>query len=224
MLGRAYPFQSTCVRHRPTPSFRGSPVVALKIELSATRLSAVSGQPALDYRSSRAPRSRTETLLLPKQACFRLHLCPLCQSERPDLNRGHRRKALVARGPRPGAIPGFATFCLEAPRRRIDLLSADRKSAILTRWTNGASCARGVRASGPGGARIPVSWFSPQVLHRLSYRPNEKRPDVACDTRPFGLFSSVRPSVTSATDRTGHYRRMARSLSSPCVLGSNSVV
>ena len=51
MLGRAYPFQSTCVRHRPTPSFRVSPVVALRIELSATRLSAVSGQPALDYRA-----------------------------------------------------------------------------------------------------------------------------------------------------------------------------
>ena len=34
--------------------------------------------PALDYRLSRAPRSRTETLLLPKQACFHLHLCPIC--------------------------------------------------------------------------------------------------------------------------------------------------
>jgi hypothetical protein len=52
-------------------------VVVLGIELSTTRLSAEYGQPALDYRSSRAPRSRTETLLLPKQACFHLHLCPI---------------------------------------------------------------------------------------------------------------------------------------------------
>ena len=52
-------------------------MVALRVELSTTRLSAVSGQPALDYRFSRAPRSRTETLLLPKQACYHLHLCPI---------------------------------------------------------------------------------------------------------------------------------------------------
>ena len=33
-------------------------------------------------RQSRAPRSRTETLLLPKQACFHLHLCPFVLSVR----------------------------------------------------------------------------------------------------------------------------------------------
>ena len=47
--------------------------------------------------SSRAPRSRTETLLLPKQACFHLHLYPKRQSERQDLN-------LRSPGPRPVAI------------------------------------------------------------------------------------------------------------------------
>ena len=47
--------------------------------------------------SSRAPRSRTETLLLPKQACFHLHLYPKPQSERQDLN-------LRSPSPRPGAI------------------------------------------------------------------------------------------------------------------------
>ncbi len=61
-------------------------VVALRIELSATRLSAEYGQPALDYRWSRAPRSRTRPkrsrkqkhcLLLPKRACFHLQLCPI---------------------------------------------------------------------------------------------------------------------------------------------------
>ncbi len=44
-------------------------MVALRIELSATRLSAGFGRPALDYHQSRAPRSRTGTLLFPKQAC-----------------------------------------------------------------------------------------------------------------------------------------------------------
>ena len=78
-------------------------VVALGIELSATRLSAVFGQPALDYHVSRALRSRTETLLLPKQACFHLHLRPNCQSDRSDSN----RRSL---GPQPSAMPNFATF------------------------------------------------------------------------------------------------------------------
>ena len=79
-------------------------VVALRIELSVTVLSGPSGQPVLDYRISRALRSRTETLLLPKQACFHLHLRPICQSERSESN----RRSL---GPQPSAIPGFATFC-----------------------------------------------------------------------------------------------------------------
>jgi hypothetical protein len=52
-------------------------VVALGIELSAAAVSGPLGQPALDYLISRAPRSRTETLLLPKQACFHLHLRPI---------------------------------------------------------------------------------------------------------------------------------------------------
>ena len=83
-IGRVYAFQSLHERHRFNSWFPQAsslwPVVALRIELSATRLSAGYGQPALDYRQSRAPRSRTETLLLPKQACFHLHLCPIVSS------------------------------------------------------------------------------------------------------------------------------------------------
>lgn len=70
-------------------------MVALRIELSATRVSDGYGhQPTttacrLSLRerrasfskqkatSSRVPRSRTETLLFPKQACFQLHLYPI---------------------------------------------------------------------------------------------------------------------------------------------------
>ena len=69
----------------------------------------MSWQPALDYRLSRAPRSRTHPrrsrkqnhcLLLPKQACYHLHLCPiscLCKSERLDSNQR-------SPGPGPSAI------------------------------------------------------------------------------------------------------------------------
>ncbi len=65
-------------------------------------------------------------------------------------------------GPRPGAIPGFATFCrgLRAPR---------------SQWVG--------RCSNP---RLLV--FS-QVLHRLSYRPEQKKPGVFCDT---GLWQKSR--------------------------------
>jgi hypothetical protein len=75
-VGRAYAFQSPSACHRFSSLLFGDSVVALGIELSTTRLSAGFGQPALDYHQSRAPRSRTETLLFPKQACFHLHLCP----------------------------------------------------------------------------------------------------------------------------------------------------
>ena len=52
-------------------------MVALRIELSAIRLSDGYGlQPSTTISSSRAPRGRTEILLLPKQACSHLHLCP----------------------------------------------------------------------------------------------------------------------------------------------------
>ena len=56
-------------------------MVAPRIELSATRVSGGFGRPALDYHvvvsKSRTPRSRTESLLVPNQACFHLHLYPM---------------------------------------------------------------------------------------------------------------------------------------------------
>ena len=53
-----YAFQADSRQHFVAPVFQS--VVALRIELSAARLSAEHGQPALDDRSfSRAPRGRT---------------------------------------------------------------------------------------------------------------------------------------------------------------------
>ena len=140
-------------------------MVALRIELSTTRLSAVSGRPALDYRfqsgtpESNRPRRMPQTANTapaPKAGVLPSAPLPVClQSERPDLNRR-------SPGPRPGAIPGFATFCrgLRAPR---------------SQWVG--------RCSNP---RLLV--FS-QVLHRLSYRPKQKKPGVFCDT---GLWQKSR--------------------------------
>ena len=45
---------------------------------------------------------------VPKTRGLAAALHPVCQSERPDLNRR-------SPGPRPGAIPGFATFCRKYP-------------------------------------------------------------------------------------------------------------
>ena len=62
-------------------SIQTSKVVAPRIELSATRVSGGFGRPALDYHvvvsKSRTPRSRTESLPLPKRTCFHLHLYPM---------------------------------------------------------------------------------------------------------------------------------------------------
>ena len=74
-------------------------VVALRIELSATRLSAGFGQPALDYRQSPLPRlalilamrsaadlasrdgrNRTDTIVLPRHVGLPLPSIPFCFS------------------------------------------------------------------------------------------------------------------------------------------------
>ena len=56
---------------------RSRQVVALRVELSATRLSAAFGQPALDYRRpSRDGRTRTCVLVLPRHAGLPLPYIP----------------------------------------------------------------------------------------------------------------------------------------------------
>ena len=73
-------------------SLQTSKVVAPRIELSATRVSGGFGRPALDYhvvvskksdtsesnRLSRSDPQMKHCLLLPNQACFHLHLYPIC--------------------------------------------------------------------------------------------------------------------------------------------------
>ena len=78
-------------------------VVALGIELSATRLSAGFGQPALDYHESGVWGSNPDPPV-PKTGVLPSAPPPeLSQSERSDSN----RRSL---GPKPSAMPNFATF------------------------------------------------------------------------------------------------------------------
>ena len=94
-------------------------MVALRIELSTTRLSAVSGPPALDYRFQSGTPESNRNPPAPKAGVLPSAPLPVCQSERPDLNRR-------SPGPRPGAMPGFATFCCQRlvresnPPRRLE--------------------------------------------------------------------------------------------------------
>ena len=98
------------------PSFP-VPVVALRIELSTTRLSAVSGPPALDYRfqsgtpESNRPRRMPQTANTapaPEAGVLPSAPLPVClQSERPALNRGHRPARMpVGRSWSPGPQAG----------------------------------------------------------------------------------------------------------------------
>ena len=94
------------------------PVVALRVELSTTRLSAVSGQPALDYLvpTSLSNQSGWQDsnlrLRAPKARGFAATLHPV-QSERPELNRR-------SPGPRPGAITRLRYVLLSVARAGVE--------------------------------------------------------------------------------------------------------
>ena len=77
MRGRAYAFVAAW-QHRVFLSCLELSVVALRIELSTTRLSAVSGQPALDYQipSSRDGRTRTDDSVSPEHVGLPLPYIP----------------------------------------------------------------------------------------------------------------------------------------------------
>jgi hypothetical protein len=88
ICGMLISFNSSSLKPQVS-SLTSPPVVVLRIERSVIRLSAEFRPPAFDYQSSRAPRSRTESLLLPKQACYPLHLCPNHERKKDE---GRRKK------------------------------------------------------------------------------------------------------------------------------------
>ena len=98
-------------------------VVALGIELSATRLSAGFGQPALDYRFKSGTPGSNRKPPAPKAGVLPSAPVPklVDQSERSDLNRR-------SPGPRPGAMTSLRhvlIHVLQVPRRGIEPPSAD---------------------------------------------------------------------------------------------------
>lgn len=112
-------------------------VVALRIELSALSLSERDEQPALDDRfpllfqcasrsspsPSRAPRSRTGTLLHPKQACFLLHLYPIfvrhCFRDAADWEALESSSPGLQPGAKPSQLP-VQFVCLSSRAFRLD--------------------------------------------------------------------------------------------------------
>ncbi len=119
---------------------------------------------------SRAPRGRTRAptrsvgrLLVPNQACSgtdrRLVAAPLpdvvffIQSERSDLNRGHRRAALVAPVPRTGAITRLRYVLMPAARRPTLRVGA-RSNPSLRRPTLRVGARRGVSCADRQTGRV----------------------------------------------------------------------
>ena len=160
-------------------------VVVLRVELSTTRLSAVSGQPALDYhcqrrcRSSRDGGTRTRALVLPGHAGCR---CPTSRQPvrtggvEPPISWPPARRDTQASlrsafsGPYGNRthLPGLKGRCPQTDRRTSHLgAHLPRREihgwrALFTQWTG--------RCSNP---RLRL--FRPP-LNRLSYQSNKKSP------------------------------------------------
>ena len=168
-----------CCRYTTTPKcwsgvcvstgFRSYPcslgsVVALRVELSTTRLSAVSGQPALDYhcanvvvqsgwQDSNLPRAPKARRTAPYSRLERAE----SSSSRPD----DTRLRYVLLSSRAGVNPP----CRRPTDRRTACgAPSTQLSTDFTQWVG--------RCSNP---RLRL--FRPP-LHHLSYRPQQKKPDV----------------------------------------------
>jgi hypothetical protein len=136
MSGEAYAFQSrACCQRRVSVLEVVCSVVVLRIELSATRISAGFGQPALDYQIvSRDGRNRTDTIVCPKHAGLPLPNIPLLFASVCSSSYGSRTHLSALKGQYP---------------------HADRRTSRVV-FNVSAHAER----SGSGGARILVSWFS----------------------------------------------------------------
>lgn len=121
-------------------------VVALGIELSATRSSAGFGQPALDYHQVGYPGVE------PRPSCSQSRRAPICtstrlscQSERQDLN-------LRSRGPRPRAITRLRyVLIFSAARTTLPAVAGSKRP---TQRKNPLPCDTGLRL---------IPWWIDQV-------------------------------------------------------------
>ncbi len=152
-VGRAYAFKP-CLLHGRSSSRL---VVALRVELSTTRLSAASGQPALDYH-------------LPTSLSL--------QSGRQDSNL--RFRAPKARGSattlHPVVLRAARTNAARRCPSRTRLCAWKGRDPLPDRRTSRVG-AQSLRC-GPGGARTLVSWSSPRRYVVSATSPTTK-PGVA---------------------------------------------
>ena len=202
--GRAYAFPS-CLLHRSCSLF---PVVALRVELSATRLSAVFGQPALDYHvpTSLSIQSGWQDsnlrLRAPKARGFAATLHPVIPVRTagfepaiswPPTRRDTQaslRSALSGSCGSRTRLPALKGRCPQTDRR-----TSHRRRAPSTQLTHGV-CAH-LSRSGSGGARIRVSCFSAGATP--SQLPTQtKKARCRCDTGLSVFFGNRYGQVSHA--------------------------
>ena len=131
-------------------------MVALRIELSTTRLSAVSGQPALDYHFVQVGHPGVEP-----RPCRRGDRAPICTSARSSVRTaGFEPRApigtdagLVGPGPRPGAITRL--------RHVLKKASFSASSILTRRWPSHRRLLDSTRSA--HGRVKPFTVFTPVV-------------------------------------------------------------
>jgi hypothetical protein len=209
-----YAFESRGCLHVVVLRFDFWSVVVLRIELSATRISAVFGQPALDYRcrslgvSNRDGRNRTDTIVFPRHVGLPLPYIPafsvLCSSDPCGIRT------------RPVQLERLTT----SPE--VERASLNRLRAAQSQWVGRRSrppLRGGARVCGFSDRRYAVSATDP-FLPLLCRPPSvdfsrRKKARCPCDTEPFGGFQTV--LAAECHKRSGWAGRFAPS--NPCFVG-----
>ena len=159
-------------------------MVAPRIELSTTRVSGGFGQPALDYLVlSRTPESRTQNLLLPKQACYHLHLYPMCWLRRfrrriSSLSVGREAlessSAVLQTAARPSQLPAHVGLSCASPawpgnEKRLDACVTpslhEESDSLGKRVSHQQSIRRGIIQRLPAESVAFVYLFESMRLH-----------------------------------------------------------
>ena len=202
-------------------------VVALRVELSTTRLSAASGQPALDYQYFQvgkvgleptvsalprvAIRLRTARRrpLLPKTRGLAAAPHPASQSERQDLN-------LRSPGTRPGAMTRLRYVLIKYPVGESNPFPTGIRNPSAVSAGRGMSCAHCERKVGLTVLEPVSPGLQPGVMpsqlpvHLVVWA--RKKPDVAV-TPGFWLFSRGSGQVSQAQRMPG--QRIRRIIGNP---------
>ena len=143
------------------------PVVALRIELSTTRLSAVSGPPALDYRFQVG-----HVGVEPRPSCSQNTRAPLCTSSRLSPVRTAGFEPAISWSPTT-RDPRLRHVLIEYPVGESNPNPAGIRSPKRRSAGRGTVCAN-IERSGLGGARILLSGSSDRRYTVSATSPNKK--------------------------------------------------